>query len=254
MEQFSSSIKTTIVCDEERKHVFEITKEITEGKGEEVFILTLYPTITEPVMNDLSMLHMINHCQEMGINKIHFIYLFSKVQGGKVSTKQLYVDDENMEYLKQLLGDNPNVKIVISFGSSMENSPVAIESKIKFFNILRELKPNGTLYQLDADGMEEECPHMLYAGIKYGSCEWRLRQYIIPYKYTPVGYKAYIDAKAEKRDRFIKNVVAAGKRAKGKKEADQTQNEEYETDNTKVDKTSAKKKGRKKDAENEKSN
>lgn len=169
--KISGNIKTTIVTSEDMAHVYEITKDLC-CEGEEVILLTLYPTITEPNKCDLSTMHMINHCADEGLHwsKIHFVYLFSKVAGSKLSTRGLSIDEENMDYLKSLINEKSDAKLIIAFGSSMEKCPAVIESKVKFFQMITELRQNDALWQLDAEEMEEESPHILFAGIRYGDC------------------------------------------------------------------------------------
>jgi hypothetical protein len=206
--KISGNIKTTIVASEDMAHVYEITKDLC-CEGEEVILLTLYPTITEPNKCDLSTMHMINHCADEGLHwsKIHFVYLFSKVAGSKLSTRGLSIDEENMDYLKSLISEKSDAKLIIAFGSSMEKCPAAIESKVKFFQMLKELRQNDALWQLDSEEMEEESPHILFAGIRYGDSSWRTRHYVVPYKYTQEGYAAYLAGKEARRELFIQNVL-----------------------------------------------
>ena len=229
----SGVIKTEIICNEDRSHVYEITKDLGV-EGEEIILLSLYPTITEVNSMDLSTMHMINHCSDEGLQwgKIHFVYLFSKVAGSKLSTRGLVEDKENLEYVRKLIAEKPHAKIVIAFGSSMERCPAAIASKVNFFAAVKELRPKEELWQLDAIGMEEESPHMLFAGIRYGNCSWGLRHYIVPYRYTPEGYQSYLVGKEAARERFIQNVLGRKqdelpkmeeKQKKGKKKNEDTE-------------------------------
>ena len=205
--KISGNIATTIVASEDMTHVYEITKDLC-CEGEEVILLTLYPTITEPSKCDLSTMHMINHCADEGLHwsKIHFVYLFSKVAGSKLSTRGLSVDEENMDYLKSLIAEKSDAKLIIAFGSSMEKCPAAVESKVEVFKLIKELRTDVQLWQINADGMEEEAPHILFAGIRYGNENCRLRSYVVPYKYTPSGYMDYLANKEILRERFIKNI------------------------------------------------
>ena len=228
--KLEGNIKTTVICSEDRQHVYEITKEF-DCEGEEVMLLTLYPTLDDAYSLDSSTMHMINHASEMGINKIHFIYLFSQVQSGKLSTRKLTVDEENLDYLKELMEANPKVKLIVSFGSSMEKCKAAIESKVKLFSIVQASRPEEPLWQLDADGMEEEAPHILFAGIRHADDEWSLRHYKVPLKYTAEGYKAYLAASEQKRERFIQNVLnRKNKASTGQKESTQVETVEVKVD------------------------
>ncbi len=211
--EITGVIKTTIVADENKSHVYEITKELG-GTGAEVILLTLYPTVTEAHMLDLSMMHMLNHAADEGLswNKIHFVYLFSKVAQGRLSTRGLKVDSENLEYIGSLIRSNPEAKIVVAFGASMEKCPSSIESKVRLFEMIKKIRgEKSTLWQLSADEMNEEAPHMLFAGIRYGDREWGMRHYVAPPKYSREGYASYLAAKEAKRERFIKDVLGKNK-------------------------------------------
>ena len=80
MREVTGTLKTTIVSDESKTHVYEICREF-DTEGEEVILLTLYPTLTEPNRFDSSSMHLINHAADKGLQfkKIHFVFLFSKV-------------------------------------------------------------------------------------------------------------------------------------------------------------------------------
>lgn len=229
--ELTGNIKTTIVCDDAKEHVYEIIREL-DTEGEEIFLLTLYATLTTPNELDLSCMHVLNHADDetLRINKIHFIFLFSKVAGANLSTKGLKVDEENLEYIRTLLKDHPKIKLVISYGASMDKAPAVIESKVKFFSIVNEVRPDEPLWQIDAEGMEGEANHILYCGIRYGAYDWSLRHYIIPQRFTEEGYKKYLEEKEVRRELFIKNVL--GKKAescqeekhrKGKKKSGNTE-------------------------------
>lgn len=202
------TLKTTIVADGER--VYEICREFDNvDDGEEVILLTLYPTLTEPNSFDLSSMHLMNHASDKNFNlkKIHFVFLFSKVVKAKLSTRGLTVDEENLNYLRDIISRLPDAKIIIAFGSSMEKCPATIESKVKLFSMIRELRPDGALWQITAENIEEECPHILFMGIRFNHLAWSLRHYIVPYKYTEMGYQQYLENKAIARERFMQNVL-----------------------------------------------
>lgn len=233
MKEVTGTLTTTIITNDEETRVFEICREF-DRDGEEAILVTLYPTLTEPNTFDLSSVHLINHSTDEGLNfsKIHFVFLFSKVVKTKMSTRGLTMDVENMNFLKERIAQLPNAKIIISFGSSMQNCPAVIESKVELFKMIKELRPKETLWQMDADDMEEESPHILFLGIRYNNQYWDLCPYIIPHKYTEKGYAEYLANKEIAKERFIQNVlgrkkdepnVVDTKAKKGKKKSDNTE-------------------------------
>lgn len=52
--ELTGNIKTTIVCDDAKEHVYEIIREL-DTEGEEIILLTLYPTLTTPNELDLNL-------------------------------------------------------------------------------------------------------------------------------------------------------------------------------------------------------
>ena len=233
MKEVTGTLTTTVITNDEGNRVYEICREF-DNDGDEVILLTLYPTLTMPNNFDLSSVHLINHAADEGLQlrKVHFIFLFSKVVSTKLSTRGLKVDVENLEYIKELITKLPEAKIIISYGSSMHNCPAVIESKVEFFKMIEEIRPKDTLWQLDVDDSEEEAIHILFAGIRYNNQQWGLTNYTIPYRYTEKGYQEYLAKKDEAKERFIQNVlgrkkvetdIATTKPKKGKKKSDNTE-------------------------------
>lgn len=219
MKESNGVLRTKIISDDENKHVYEICREF-DTEGDEIILITLFPTITNPNQCDLSGMHMLNHASDEGLalKKIHFVFLFSSVSSAKMSTKGLKLDKDNMAYLRDIIMKLPDAKIVISFGNSMSRNAAGLESKVELFRIINELRPNEALWQLEADGMNEEAAHMLYAGIRYGDLSWSLSHYLVPYRYTPEGYEAYLKCKEAARERFIQNVLSKKKEDTGRDE------------------------------------
>lgn len=219
MMEKKGTLTTKIICNDDQTHVYEICREF-DTEGEEIILLTLFPTVTEPNKCDLSGLHMLNHASDEGLElkKIHFVFLFSKVSASRLSTKGLRFDTENMDYLRNLFTKLSDAKIVISFGASMDKCPAVIESKVRLFQIIKELRAEEALWQISADGMEEESPHILFAGIRYGNEKWSLCHYRVPHRFTKEGYDLYLANKEEARQRFIKNVLEVKKEAQEKPE------------------------------------
>ena len=233
MKEVKGTLTTTITMNEEETRVYEICREFDRA-GEEAILVTLYPTLTEPNTFDLSSAHLMNHStdEDLELSKVHFVFLFSKVTKTKMSTRGLTMDADNMNFLKERIAQLPNAKIIISWGSSMQNCPAVIESKVEFFKMIEEIRPKDTLWQLDVDDSEEEAIHILFAGIRYNNQQWGLTNYTIPYRYTEKGYQEYLAKKDEAKERFIQNVlgrkkvetdIATTKPKKGKKKSDNTE-------------------------------
>lgn len=217
MVEKTGVLKTTVVCSDDQSKVYEICREF-DSDGDEVILVTLYPTLAEPNLCDLSGLHLLNHASDEKLNfkTIHFVFLFSQVVKGKLSAKTLEVDRENLNYIREIIKKTTDSKIIISFGSSLEKNAVVTESKVELFKIIKEMRSDDALWKISAEGMEEDAPHILFAGIRYGDLEWSLSHYIVPHKYTPEGYKEYLAGKEAQRERFLQNVL-------GKKKEERTE-------------------------------
>ncbi|MCQ2497709.1 MAG: hypothetical protein MJ133_01880 [Lachnospiraceae bacterium] len=219
-------LRTRIITNEDETHVYEICREFDRDEGDEIILFSLFPTMTEPGF-DLSSMHLINHSAELNLKTVHFLFLQSKVSKAKLSTRGLKVDKENLDYIRSAIEMYPEAKIVVSFGSSMNKCPAVIESKVEIFKIIKELRPNDPIFQIDTDDVEETGAHILWLGIRYGSQEWRLTQYVVPYCYTPEGFEAYEKEKMVRRELFIQNVLGkkseltegSEKTTKGKKKS-----------------------------------
>lgn len=233
MTEAVGTLKTTVISDESKNHVYEICREF-DTDGDEVILLTLYPTLTEPNTFDLSSMHLMNHAsdEELQLQKVHFVFLFSKVVGSKLSTRGLTMDEENMEYLRDIITRLPEAKIIISFGSSMAKCPAVIESKVELFKMIKELRPKDALWQISTEDMDEEAPHILYAGIRFNNQQWGLRHYVIPHKYTEAGYKEYLANKEIARERFMQNVLGKKSNASTEKVEEKTKKGKKKNDST----------------------
>ena len=67
MKEKNGILKTTIILNDEETNVFEICREF-DTKGEEMILITLFPTITTPNKCDLSGLHMLNHASDEALH------------------------------------------------------------------------------------------------------------------------------------------------------------------------------------------
>ena len=128
----TGTIKTTVISNPEKNRVYEICRDLSSGEvfeGEEAVLLTLYPTLNNVRNIDLSTFHVLNHSSELGLQKIHFLYLFNKVCSARMSTRGLEVDEEAIWYFEQAVKKYKDSKIIIGYGNSMERCQAAIDAK-----------------------------------------------------------------------------------------------------------------------------
>ena len=103
----SVCVETEIVASEDGLHTYEVTKKLKGTEGEKGIIVLLYPTRTADNIyaEDSTLNHLVSHMQEMHLNELKIINLFSKVVDGKMSSRGLQVDTENLDYIDTLMSD-----------------------------------------------------------------------------------------------------------------------------------------------------
>lgn len=208
------TLTTRVISDESKEHVYEIVRQFDNG-GEEIIIVSLFPVLRFPNSFDRSSQALLNHSSDKGLklSRIRFVFLFSKLSGAKISARELKeVDSINMDYLRKVISENPKAKIVLAFGVSYIKNATLLKAKVQLFEIIRVLRPKECLWQLAVEGAEDEigdAPHILFLNSRYGAMnyEWYMRKYSVPYNYTPEGFEAYLKAKEENRERFLKNIL-----------------------------------------------
>lgn len=183
----TGTMTTSIVGSDGR--VYEIIRDCSDGNctdEETAVIITLYPTTDDVGQLDLSTLHILNHMKELGIKKIIFLYLFSKVCSARLSTRGLVEDEDNLAMVEQVLNEYSKARVIIGWGTSMSRSVAAVTSKKKVISFL-EQREDKRLWQLGCDGLDSsENFHPLFLGIRQGkNCKWRLQPYDIPGELKP---------------------------------------------------------------------
>lgn len=177
-----SVLKTKLTATADGLHTYSITKTLETSVGESAIVVLLYPTMTGEKINccDTTITHLVSHMQDMALKEITIINLFSKVIKAKLSTKGLTVDEENMKYIEsEIFGqkDIAKKKLVIAWGSSMQSCVACNQSKERIIEMYRKCCPDNTIYQLSANGMDNEvCPHPLYMGIRCKNANWYLTE------------------------------------------------------------------------------
>lgn len=185
MKQREFMLKTSVVCNDEGTHCYSITREFVGKEGDCAILLTLYPSYSanDSFRLDSTAFHFLGHMEELGLSKVVFVNLFSKVvKGAKLSCRHLVEDKENYEYLKNLAKakEYKDVPVIVAYGSSMKTSKVAQESKRKILDLFQE--NNHPLCQLTcdyADAKETSGLHPLYLGTRCQNLHWGMEEFDI---------------------------------------------------------------------------
>lgn len=184
MKIYKSSIETALVSSDDNLHTYEIVKKIADLSGDCGYIISLYPTRNAEniTASDNTLNHIIVHMQELGFNELHMLNLFSKVVSGKMSSKGLQVDTDNMKYIENVMKDKKfkNSKFIVAWGSSMFSSHACMSSKAEIFKMFMKYCPNNKLYQLTVVNRKLDCgiaPHPLFLGIRANNAIWGLQEF-----------------------------------------------------------------------------
>lgn len=184
MTEETGTIKTIVAASEDGKHTFEIQKILEGVKGKSAIVIELYPTLkaSNIYRTDLSMMHLTNHLQELGWNRVRILNLFSEVFDGKPLASRLKFDVENLAFFEDILEgeDMAGYDIVIAWGTTLENHKEAKEMKLEFLKILEQKGLEGQVRQLAVDTLEtakQICPHPLFLGLRHARERWRLEKF-----------------------------------------------------------------------------
>lgn len=172
--------ETEIVCSKDNKHTYLLIKRLVGVKGASATIILLYPTRNRDNIfsEDSTLNHLINHMQELGLNELRVINLFSQVVEGKLSAKGLAVDEENIKYIDSLMADKSfkDNKFIIAWGSSMSTSYACNKAKTEVLNLFRKHCPRTKAYQIVSENLDFSTlfAHPLFLGIRSGNEKWSL--------------------------------------------------------------------------------
>lgn len=174
------TIETELVCSEDNKHTYEMVKRFPDIVGEKAYIILLYPTRTRNNMysDDSTLNHLVSHMNELGLNELRIINLFSIVISGKMSSRGLQVDEENLKYIEDIMQQKSfaDYKFLVAWGTSMATSYACQKAKAEIFNMFKKYQPKGKIYQLGTnnDNITVDFAHPLFLGIRAKSSIWQL--------------------------------------------------------------------------------
>lgn len=184
MKTVNTSIETELICSDDGKNTYCITKRLNGVEGETGIVIMLFPTRNEKNLNadDSTINHLVAHMSDFGFSEIKIINLFSKVISARPSSRGLTIDSENMNFIENsILSDKDlkNQKFIVAWGNSMESSKAVNESKRQVIDMYMKKSPKGKIYQIVCPerGIADGASHPLYLGIRAKSTLWRLMEY-----------------------------------------------------------------------------
>jgi len=178
-------IETETISSEDCKHTYLIKRRIVGFEGRKAVIAMLYPTRSANNMSydDTTFFHLTQHLPELGINEIIVINLFSKICNARMSTANLSVDENNLQYIeKEVFGNKAfkDVDFIVAWGASMQSCKAAKESKERLLKMYKKYSPKKSPKQLTCSNEKiknESAIHPLFLGIRAKNSTWSLSDY-----------------------------------------------------------------------------
>lgn len=205
METVTKSMETVIVCDSQNEHTYSVTKKLSGQEGKSALLIGLYPTLgkDDSYHLDSTLKGLLNHLEELGINEVMIVNLFSKrTVGAKLSARGLTVDEENLTYIENILkAKDFNSMVILAWGTTMSTSQACNEAKERVVQMLKKYRKKEIVYQLDCKNLELEeniAPHVLYLGIRHTNDVWFLSPF--PMK----KFEAIMEERKKKREQVVK--------------------------------------------------
>lgn len=180
----TSQITTTVTSNATGKNTYAIERTLSNVKGDTAIIVLLYPTVssTRPFSEDSTLLHLTRHMEEMKLNKIVIINLFSKVCRSRLSTRGIEVDEKNLRNIEKIFLEKKkehNAKLILAWGTSMSNCKAARETKKKIIELYKTMYPDEIIYNIitSDEKINKVATHPLYLGIRGNNSKWGLGEY-----------------------------------------------------------------------------
>jgi len=226
----ASTMQSTIIASEDGNNTYLVKRTFPERTGNKALFIQLYPTLTAKDIDtmDNTMLHLMNHLDDLNLKEIAFANLFSKVCKARPSVTNLGIDEENLNQIKQFMQqeDFKDYYIVFAWGSSMKDNEIANEMKRRIIKMYWDIVPKGVLWQLTADDiylMNDSATHVLYMGIRHKRSKWKLEPYLVPLELQPEETEEKPNRKKDKQQEIKQN---QGTKQADKKETNQKQEDQ----------------------------
>lgn len=183
MVQENISMQVTVVGSEDGKETYEVRRQFNSD-GKKSLVLELYPTISvkNPMVLDISSLHLLNHASELGWGEIRIVNLYPYVFDRKPGVRKLHESVENMEYIRDILTskDIEEYDIVIAYGSSLASHACTQHIKRNILLMLKEYKLEAQVKHIVTATIDTEKQlgtHPLYLGLRHSSDMWQLESF-----------------------------------------------------------------------------
>lgn len=176
-------MSVSVVGTEDGKETYEVRRTWSD-EAKKALVLELYPTIStkNPMILDISTMHLLNHSEQMGWGDVRIVNLYPYVFSGKPGVNDLHESVENVEYIRDILTskDIDEYDIVIAYGSSLSSHACTQHIKRNILLMLKEYKLDAQVKHIVTDNIdtEKQCgTHPLYLGLRHSSEKWQLEAF-----------------------------------------------------------------------------
>lgn len=180
-ENFSMQVE--VVGSADSKETYEVRRQWQQGLGKAI-VIEIYPTISvsNPMILDISSLHLLNHSRELELGEIRIVNLYPTVFASKPTVSRLTQSVENLEYIKDILTapDIAEWDIIIAWGSSLSTHDTTNHIKRMVLNLIKEcglINQTKHIVTQYLDTEKQLGTHPLYLGLRHGSEKWELDSY-----------------------------------------------------------------------------
>jgi len=210
------NMETVVIGLENGRETYEICRTWNE-EGGKALVIELYPTISweNPMILDVSTMHLLNHAEELGWGMVRIINLYPTVFDVKPLVGDLAESVANMEYIRDVLSekDIAEYDIVIAYGNGLLSHACTQHLKEKIMKMIVEKGLSLQVKHIVTDSLDTKKQlgtHPLFLGLRHNHEKWQLEKYPIKieaaWSLKESSEKAANSNKKGKKERSVQNV------------------------------------------------
>lgn len=174
----TGTLKKTAVFSKDMTKRYELTFCYEGGtkKQKSILIICLNPASADITITDTTTNYILNNLLPMGYTTITICNLYATICG-KLKTKAIADNADNIEYISDLLKNNYTT-VLLGYGNTFTGNKKVNQAKEELEKILKESKANVVELVDKADIYSRlKTIHPLFAGQRF-SGEWKFRKYV----------------------------------------------------------------------------
>lgn len=174
----TGTLKKTAVFSKDMTKRYELTFCYEGGtkKQKSILIICLNPASADITITDTTTNYVLNNLLPMGYTTITICNLYATICG-KLKTKEIAENSDNIEYIGDLLKNNYTT-VLLGYGNTFTGNKKVNHEKEELEKLLKESKTN-VVELVDKDDIYSRLKtiHPLFAGQRF-SGEWKFRKYV----------------------------------------------------------------------------